>query len=102
MDWGYLYGTLVRNAGWTFYECSEQPAIDVFEFLDHLAAFPPDYVILAGYYGVPKRPETKRQAAMEQEGLKALSAVMGPAQPLPEHIRKMIDWAESFGKKLPN
>ena len=96
MDWAWVYGTLIRNAGWTFAQCDEQPAADVFTFLEHLADHPPDYVILAAVHLKPKGPGklTDTEAAIASE-------LFGPAQPMPAHIREQIEWAEAFNRKHP-
>jgi hypothetical protein len=98
-DWGWLYGTLVRNAGWTFAECDEQPAVAVFEFLDHLEDCPPDYVILANYYGTPKRRYSKRAPEKApEEGRQVVQAMLGPSRKMPDKVRELLQWAGG----LPN
>jgi hypothetical protein len=92
MDWGWVYATLIRNTGWTFAQCWEQPAFEVFEFLEHLNQYPSaDVVLRAVYCGKPKsRPSQKQSESDRQE----LGSILGPPQPLPENLRGLFDWIE--------
>lgn len=89
-----MYGTLIRNAGWTFAECGEQPACDVFDFLEHLQEYPPDYVILAAVHLKPKsaklKPLTEEQMAEQSQQLRS----MMPTAPVPAHLRELVEWSK--------
>ena len=89
-----MYGTLIRNAGWTFAECWEQPACDVFDFLEHLGEYPPDYVILEAVHlklKQKKMPVLTESAMAEQS--QQLRSMM-PTAPLPQHLRDLVNWSK--------
>jgi hypothetical protein len=100
MDWALIYGTLIRNTGWTFKQCGKQPADRVFEFLGHLADYPTSDAILRSRY---KIKPTVRQVAKQGKSVAAeISSFLGPAQAMPESVRALIEWAdnpESWKKK---
>jgi hypothetical protein len=100
MDWGWVIGSLVRNAGWTFQQCWEQAADEVFAFLEHLADFPPDYVILARHYGTGN-PAKRTPGTMVAATVRDLGAAFGPATPIPADVLSIIHWAESYGPSAP-
>jgi hypothetical protein len=87
-----VYGTLIRNAGWTFAECGEQPACDVFDFLEHLQEYPPAYVILSA---VHMKPKAKKAVVLTDEAMQEQSRQMRatmPTAPLTPHLRELIAW----------
>ena len=90
-----MYATLVRNAGWTFAECGDQPACDVFDFLEHLQEYPPDYIILAAVHGV--KPKAVKPKAMTEEQMaeqsRHLRATL-PTAPVPPHLRELVQWSK--------
>lgn len=90
MDWGWLYGTLIRTAGWTFEQCGEQSACDVFGYLEHLAEHPPEYLILAAVH-----MERKPKQMPPQETRQGLSSLMGAPQSMPKAMMDLVAWAES-------
>jgi hypothetical protein len=89
-----VYGTLIRNTGWTFAECGEQPACDVFDFLEHLEEYPPDYVILAAVHLKPKAAKlkalTEEQMAEQSQHLRS----MMPTAKAPPHLLELVEWAK--------
>ncbi|MDP9050468.1 MAG: hypothetical protein M3O31_07050 [Acidobacteriota bacterium] len=97
LDWAWVYGTLIRNAGWTFAECWEQPACDVFEFLEHLAAYPPADVLMRLRYGIqpPRAKRSQADGSRRDENIRELGSFLGPARPLPPHLRALAEWADT-------
>jgi hypothetical protein len=89
-----VYGTLIRNAGWTFAECGEQPACDVFDFLEHLQDYPPDYVILAAVHLKPKaaKAKTLNDAEMAEQSQQLRS--MMPTAKAPQHLLELVEWSK--------
>ena len=101
MDWSWVYGTLVRNAGWTFDQCDEQPVDRVFEFLEHLSEYPSADVILAARY---LKPKAKKKIS-EQEffgQVPELQSMLGngAAQPIPDDLRDSLAWMEQQKKLM--
>ena len=97
-----MYGTLIRNTGWTFQQCGEQPAVSCFDLLEHLADYPPDYIVLARHYGTgvpPKKQASSVEADPSTSDRQAAAGILGPSRPLPAELRSLVDWAENIGAK---
>lgn len=94
-----MYATLVRNAGWTYAQCREQCAIDAFDFLNHLAEHPPDYVILAAVH--MERKSKRGNEAETSKDLHELGAMMGSGmEAAPDDFGDTVAWAEAMQGKL--
>jgi hypothetical protein len=96
-----VYGTLIRNAGWTFAQCWDQPACDVFELLEHLQEYPPDYLILAAVHLKPKPQKKKPLTDAEREAQREeMRSVFGRSAPVPQDLRDLVAWAAEQDKKM--
>ena len=95
-----MYGTLIRNAGWTFAECGEQSACDVFDFLEHLQEYPPDYVILAAVHMKPKPKKAKRMTDEEMREQSQQMRAMLPTAPIPPAMRELVEWGREQDRKM--
>jgi hypothetical protein len=106
MDWAWLYGTLIRSAGWTFDQCGEQPADRVFEFLSHLAEYPTADALMRARYGIkpPKRktakPRAKKATEQNQAEFREMQTYLGAALPLTPHLRGLVDWANAQDERM--
>jgi hypothetical protein len=90
MDFDWVYGTLFRNAGWTWFECRKQPAFVVFKFLEHLSEYPPSYVIDAALH--LKQPSKAPREEDRDPARQAMASVMGGAAQLPDHFKNIMEW----------
>lgn len=95
MDWALIYGTLVRNTGWTFKRCGKQPADMVFEFLAHLAEYPTADAMMRAHYKIMPRAKVRDAVEQGKPVASEIGSFLGPARPLPAHIREQLEWAQA-------
>jgi len=93
MDWALVYGTLVRNTGWTFRKCGKQPANRVFEFLTHLAEYPTADAMMRGRYGI--KPKLREAVQQGKSIASEIGSFMGPAQQIPDKLRDLVAWVDN-------
>jgi hypothetical protein len=74
------------------------------ELLEYYAEHPPAHVILAAVHLKPDRKQSqsrKRRAAAAASQLQELSGFLGQsAQPVPDHLRKMAEWAIAHSPRI--
>jgi hypothetical protein len=90
MDWSWIYATVSRNTGWTYRKVGKQPACDIFKLLEHLAEYPPSYLIDAAVH--LKQPSKVPREEDRRTAREAMSSVMGGAGQLPDHFKNLMEW----------
>lgn len=99
MDWRWAFGTVIRNTGWTYDQCRQQCAIDVFELLEHLGEHPPAYMILAALHLKPKAASVGEMDFAGQ--MHEVSAMMGgDVESPPDDFGDTVAWVETMQNKL--
>jgi hypothetical protein len=95
LDWRWIYGTLIREAGWTFAVCGDQPSCDVFEFLEFVEDYPGADASLRSFCGIKPRTNVRESAQQGKSVAAEIGSFLGPARPMPAHIREQLEWAQS-------
>ena len=83
-------------------ECWEQPAAEVFDFLEHLGEHPPAYLILSAVHLKPK-PKPGRVNQLEfRRDLPELHSMLGQGAPMPvtPEMRDAIDWMKRQQQRM--
>jgi hypothetical protein len=95
-----MYGLIVTSTGWTHAAIDEMSLCDVLDLVDYWGENPPTHIILAARYldRGAKRP-AKRSESDVRSDMAQLGTMLGPAAPVPAHLREMAQWASKIVKK---
>jgi hypothetical protein len=79
----------------------DEPAVNIFGLLDYWKEEPPTHVILAMRYLGPSSKGGKKRISEEdaRKDMGEMSALLGPARPLPPNLKEMIARAEALKKQ---
>lgn len=102
VDWAAIYAQAIRATGWTFEQCREQGAGEVFALLQHLSDQPPTHLVLAARYGL--KSKAKGGPAPTQSDAAEVAQMLGGGvqSGLPERLARHREWAMGKGEKPPN
>lgn len=103
-----MYGTIIRETGWTVRQLERQPVADVFDLLAHMADEPPAYVTLAAVHLDQSKRKSRTTTINETEQraeMTELAAMFGqrpmPITPDVAHKLDEIARLEALFKKHP-
>lgn len=96
-----MYGLIITTTGWTHAAIDEMSLCDVLDLIAYWGENPPTHIILAARYlnrGGSSRRMRRSESDIRAE-MNQLSSMLGPASPVPPHLREMAQWADAIVKR---
>lgn len=84
-----MYGSVIRETGWTVLQLERQPAADVFDLLGQMGEHPPAHIILAAVHLEQKSRKTKKNSPRD---VQEVASMLGcRTLPITPEVRSQID-----------